>query len=110
MTITRPSPPTISCPTDVITENTSLTCTCNTNNIGQPGGRLRWYTGSGSSDVSTEVISGNYDVSSLSMTWTVSRHDHNVRKFRCINHWTVDITAQYDYTAQVACEYDVINL
>ncbi|KAL8565805.1 hypothetical protein ACOMHN_005253 [Nucella lapillus] len=99
-TITRPSPPTISCPSDVIPENTTLTCTCNANNIGQPGGRLRWYTGTGS-DFSTEVISANYDVTTLEMTWTVTRGD-NGRKFRCVNNWTVKVNAASDYTASVA--------
>ncbi|KAL8592900.1 hypothetical protein ACOMHN_050727 [Nucella lapillus] len=101
--IARPSPPTISCPSDFIPENTPLTCTCNANNIGQPGGRLRWYTGTGS-DVSTEVVSANYDVTTLEMTRTVTRGD-NGRKFRCVNNWTVKVNAASDYTASVACEY-----
>ncbi|KAL8617513.1 hypothetical protein ACOMHN_064798 [Nucella lapillus] len=99
-TITRPSPPTISCPSDSIPENTPLTCTCNTNNIGQPGGRLRWYTGTGS-DVSTEVVSASYDVPTLEMTRPVTRADHG-RKFRCVNNWTVKVNAASDYTANVA--------
>ncbi|KAL8588605.1 hypothetical protein ACOMHN_034059 [Nucella lapillus] len=95
-----PSPPTISCPSDVIAENMPLTCTCNANNIGQPGGRLRWYTGTGS-DFSTEVVSVNYDVTILGMTWTVTRGD-NGRKFRCVNNWMVKVNAASDYTASVA--------
>ncbi|KAL8560666.1 hypothetical protein ACOMHN_053326 [Nucella lapillus] len=101
-TITRPSPPTISCPSDFIPENTPLTCTCNTNNIGQPGGRLRWYTGTGS-DVSTEVVSASYDVPTLEMTRPVTRADHG-RKFRCVNNWMVKVNAASDYTASVACK------
>ncbi|KAL8592903.1 hypothetical protein ACOMHN_050730 [Nucella lapillus] len=99
-TITPPSPPTISCPSGFIPENTPLTCTCSANNIGQPGGRLTWYTGTGS-DVSTEVVSANYDVTTLEMTRTVTRGDHG-RKFRCVNNWTVKVNAASDYTASVA--------
>ncbi|KAL8611566.1 hypothetical protein ACOMHN_061827 [Nucella lapillus] len=99
-TITRPSLPTISCPSDFIPENTTLTCTCNANNIGQPGGHLRWYTGTGS-DFSTEVVSANYDVTTLEMTRTVKRGD-NDRKFRCVNNWTVKVNTASDYTASVA--------
>ncbi|KAL8608867.1 hypothetical protein ACOMHN_063942 [Nucella lapillus] len=107
-TITRPSPPTISCPSDFIPENTSLTCTCNANNIGQPGGRLRWYTGTGS-DISTEVVSANYDVTTLEMTRTVTRGD-NGRKFRCVNNWTVKVNAASDYTARVAWGPDTVSI
>ncbi|KAL8594267.1 hypothetical protein ACOMHN_044211 [Nucella lapillus] len=99
--ITRPSPPTIRCPSDFIPENTPLTCTCNANNIGQPGGRLRWYTGTGS-NFSTEVVSANYDVTTLEMTRTVTRGDHG-RKFRCVNNWMVKVNATSNYTASVAC-------
>ncbi|KAL8573049.1 hypothetical protein ACOMHN_010479 [Nucella lapillus] len=98
-TITRPSPPTISCPSGFIPENTPLTCTCNTSNIGQPGGRLRWYTGTGS-NFSTEVVSANYDVTTLEMTRTVTRGDHG-RKFGCVNNWTVKVNAASDYTVSV---------
>ncbi|KAL8605660.1 hypothetical protein ACOMHN_064220 [Nucella lapillus] len=104
----RPSPPTISCPSDFIPENTSLTCTCNANNIGQPGGRLRWYTGTGS-DISTEVVSANYDVITLEMTRTVTRGD-NGRKFRCVNNWTVKVNAASDYTARVAWGPDTVSI
>ncbi|KAL8605663.1 hypothetical protein ACOMHN_064223 [Nucella lapillus] len=104
----RPSPPTISCPSDFIPENTSLTCTCNANNIGQPGGRLRWYTGTGS-DISTEVVSANYDVTTLEMTRTVTRGD-NGRKFRCVNNWTVKVNAASDYTARVAWGPDTVSI
>ncbi|KAL8566047.1 hypothetical protein ACOMHN_036206 [Nucella lapillus] len=107
-TITRSSPPTISCPSDFIPENTSLTCTCNANNIGQPGGRLRWYTGTGS-DISTEVVSANYDVITLEMTRTVTRGD-NGRKFRCVNNWTVKVNAASDYTARVAWGPDTVSI
>ncbi|KAL8587846.1 hypothetical protein ACOMHN_067714 [Nucella lapillus] len=106
-TITSPSPPTISCPSDVIPENTLLTCTCSANNIGQPGGRLRWYTGT-SNDISTEVVSTNYDVTTLKMTQTVTRGD-NGRKFCCVNNWMVKVNAASDYTASVACEYLVMT-
>ncbi|KAL8608863.1 hypothetical protein ACOMHN_063938 [Nucella lapillus] len=104
----RPSPPTISCPSDFIPENTSLPCTCNANNIGQPGGRLRWYTGTGS-DISTEVVSANYDVTTLEMTRTVTRGD-NGRKFRCVNNWTVKVNAASDYTARVAWGPDTVSI
>ncbi|KAL8566429.1 hypothetical protein ACOMHN_015065 [Nucella lapillus] len=102
-TITRPSPPTISCPSDFIPENTTLTCTCNTNNIGQPGGRLRWYKGTGS-DISTEVVSASYDVTTLEMTQTVIR-GVNGTTFCCVNNWMMKVNAASDYTASVACEY-----
>ncbi|KAL8608864.1 hypothetical protein ACOMHN_063939 [Nucella lapillus] len=107
-TITRPSPPTISCPSDVIPENTLLTCTCNANNIGQPGGRLRWYNGTGS-DFSTEVVSANYDVTTLEMTWAVTRGDDG-KKFRCVNNWTVKVNAGSDYTASVAWGPDTVSI
>ncbi|KAL8566437.1 hypothetical protein ACOMHN_015073 [Nucella lapillus] len=107
-TITRPSPPTISCPSDFILENTPLTCTCNANNIGQPGGRLRWYTGTGS-DISTEVASANYDVTTLEMTRTVTRGD-NGRQFRCVNDWMVKINAAIDYTPSVAWGPDTVSI
>ncbi|KAL8588581.1 hypothetical protein ACOMHN_034035 [Nucella lapillus] len=107
-TITRPSPPTISCPSDFIPENTLLTCTCNANNIGQPGGRLRWYTGTGS-DISTEVVRANYDVTILEMTQTVTRGD-NGRKFHCVNNWTVKVNAASDYTASVAWGPDTVSI
>ncbi|KAL8602432.1 hypothetical protein ACOMHN_067122 [Nucella lapillus] len=107
-TITRPSPPTISCPSDFIPENTLLTCACNANNIGQPGGRLRWYTGTGS-DFSTEVVSANYDVTTLEMMRTVTRGDHG-RKFRCVNNWTVNVNATSDYTASVAWGPDTVSI
>ncbi|KAL8608865.1 hypothetical protein ACOMHN_063940 [Nucella lapillus] len=104
----RPSPPTISCPSDVIPENTLLTCTCNANNIGQPGGRLRWYNGTGSG-FSTEVVSANYDVTTLDMTWAVTRGDDG-RKFRCVNNWTVKVNAGSDYTASVAWGPDTVSI
>ncbi|KAL8566447.1 hypothetical protein ACOMHN_015083 [Nucella lapillus] len=97
-----------SCPSDFIPENTLLTCTCNTNNIGKPGGRLRWYTGTGS-DFSTEVVSANHDITTLEMTWTVKRGDHG-RKFRCINNWTVKVNAGSDYTASVAWGPDTVSI
>ncbi|KAL8574723.1 hypothetical protein ACOMHN_023928 [Nucella lapillus] len=107
-TITRPSPPTISCPSDFILENTPLTCTCNASNIGQPGGRLRWYTGTGS-DISTKVVSANYDVTTLEMTRTVTRGD-NGSKFRCVNNWTEKVNAARDYTARVAWGPDTVSI
>ncbi|KAL8588604.1 hypothetical protein ACOMHN_034058 [Nucella lapillus] len=107
-TITRPSPPTISCPSDFIPENTTLTCTCNTNNIGQPGGRLRWYKGTGS-DISTEVVSASYDVTTLEMTQTVIR-GVNGTKFRCVNNWMVKVNAASDYTASVAWGPDTVSI
>ncbi|KAL8588587.1 hypothetical protein ACOMHN_034041 [Nucella lapillus] len=107
-TITRPSPPTISCPSDFIPENTPLTCTCNANNIGQPGGRLRWYNGTGS-DISTEVVSANYDVTTLEMTRTVTRGD-NGRKFHCVNNWTVKVNAASNYTASVRWGPDTVSI
>ncbi|KAL8588597.1 hypothetical protein ACOMHN_034051 [Nucella lapillus] len=107
-TITHPSPPTISCPSDFIPENSPLTCTCNANNIGQPGGRLRWYNGTGS-DISTEVVSANYDVTTLEMTRTVTRGD-NGRQFRCVDDWMVKVNAPSDYTASVAWGPDTVSI
>ncbi|KAL8592895.1 hypothetical protein ACOMHN_050722 [Nucella lapillus] len=107
-TITPPSPPTINCTSDFIPENSPPTCTCNANNIGQPGGRLRWYTGTGSS-FSTEVGSANYDVTTLEMTQSVTRGD-NGTKFRCVNNWMVKVNAASDYTASVAWGPDSVSI
>ncbi|KAL8588607.1 hypothetical protein ACOMHN_034061 [Nucella lapillus] len=107
-TITPPSPPTIRCPSDVIPENTLLTCTCNASNIGQPGGRLGWYTGTGSY-FSTEVASSNYDITTLEMTQTVTRDDQG-RKFRCVNNWMVKVNAASDYTASLAWGPDTVSI
>ncbi|KAL8582661.1 hypothetical protein ACOMHN_035426 [Nucella lapillus] len=104
----RPSPPTISCTSDFIPENTTLTCTCNANNIGQPEGRLRWYTGTGS-DFSTEVVSANYDVTTLEMTQAMTRGDDG-SKFRCVNNWTEKVNAARDYTARVAWGPDTVSI
>ncbi|XP_070182380.1 uncharacterized protein, partial [Littorina saxatilis] len=97
--IMRPPPPELSCPSDPVPENSNVSCTCRTDNIGQPGGRLRWYTGTGN-NVDTEVVSGVYDVNSVTMTWPVTRSD-DVRKFRCVNNWAVNITSVNDFIVTV---------
>ncbi|XP_070201159.1 uncharacterized protein [Littorina saxatilis] len=107
--IVRPSQPVLSCPSDPVPENSTVTCTCSTDNIGQPGGRLRLYTGT-NNNFDTEVISGAYDVSSLTMTWQVTRSDHDVRQFRCVNNWSVNVTAQDGFTVTVATSPSMVNL
>ncbi|XP_070202048.1 uncharacterized protein [Littorina saxatilis] len=93
----RPTTPTIVCtPTGHVTENSTVTCTCTTDNVGQPEGRLRWLRGS--SDV---IDSGAPGVDRLELRQTLSRSDDGVTQFRCRLDWSNVTMTSSVYTASV---------
>ncbi|XP_070184219.1 sialic acid-binding Ig-like lectin 10 [Littorina saxatilis] len=80
--ISRPSTPTITCtPPGRVTENNMVTCTCTTDNVGQPAGRLRWLRGS--SDIIASSAQGR---NRLELSQTLNRSDDGVQ-FRCRLDW-----------------------
>ncbi|XP_070182547.1 uncharacterized protein [Littorina saxatilis] len=91
VTLQRPVSPTIRCP-DIVAENTTLTCTCSTTNLGQPAGRLAWSRVTGGT-----IIEGEYDVTTLTLpSQTLTRHDQGVNKFHCDVKWAAgSYTAVY---------------
>ncbi|XP_070184117.1 uncharacterized protein [Littorina saxatilis] len=98
--ILRPSQPDIKCTKCKVPENSTVTCTCSTDNLGQPGGRLVWYTGT-NGVFDREIVRGNFEANRLTMTWPLNRSDHNVTMFRCVNEWLENVTALTDFTAIV---------
>ncbi|KAK7485507.1 hypothetical protein BaRGS_00023195, partial [Batillaria attramentaria] len=97
--IVRPVAPTVTCsPRPYVPENTNVSCTCNTQNVGRPEGRLRWFGGSGNSN---PINSGAYGGRSLIMIpQTLTRSDHDVTTFRCDVEWVKTISGA-EYTASV---------
>ncbi|KAK7477528.1 hypothetical protein BaRGS_00031213 [Batillaria attramentaria] len=97
--IVRPMAPTVTCsPRPYVPENTKVSCTCNTENVGLPVGRLRWFRGSGHSN---PINIGTYGGRSLIMTkQTLTRSDHDVTTFRCDVQWAEFISGAH-YTASV---------
>ncbi|KAL8617300.1 hypothetical protein ACOMHN_064746 [Nucella lapillus] len=87
--IAKPEAPTLSgCGgEDYVRENTNVTCTCSTNAIGQPQGRLQWVK-IGDSSVKKE---GSYGASSLTVSLMLVRLDHQSTQFLCILDWATDI-------------------
>ncbi|XP_070202052.1 uncharacterized protein [Littorina saxatilis] len=96
--ISRPSTPSITCtPAGLVTENSMLTCTCTTDKVGQPEGRLRWLRGS--SDV---IAIGAPGVDRLELRQTLSRSDDG-DQFRCRLDWSDEPVTSTMYTASVGC-------
>ncbi|XP_070202051.1 uncharacterized protein [Littorina saxatilis] len=94
--ISRPSTPSITCtPAGLVTENSMLTCTCTTDKVGQPEGRLRWLRGS--SDV---IAIGAPGVDRLELRQTLSRSDDG-DQFRCRLDWSDEPVTSTMYTASV---------
>ncbi|KAK7467742.1 hypothetical protein BaRGS_00037017 [Batillaria attramentaria] len=97
--IVRPVAPTVTCsPRPYVPENTNVSCTCTTQNVGRPEGRLRWFRGSGNNK---PINNGAYGGSSLIMTpQKLTLNDHNVTTFRCDVEWVETISGAA-YTASV---------
>ncbi|KAK7477510.1 hypothetical protein BaRGS_00031195 [Batillaria attramentaria] len=95
--IVRPVTPRVTCsPSPWVPENTDVICTCSTQSVGRPEGRLRWFRGK----INT-INSGNYGDTRLTLTsQRMTRADHNVTTFRCDVEWAESITEE-SYTAQV---------
>ncbi|KAL8596202.1 hypothetical protein ACOMHN_021242 [Nucella lapillus] len=87
--IAKPEAPTLSgCGGEgYVRENTNVTCTCSTNAIGQPQGRLQWVK-IGDSSVKKE---GSYGASSLTVSLMLVRLDHQSTQFRCNLDWETEI-------------------
>ncbi|KAK7499767.1 hypothetical protein BaRGS_00009108 [Batillaria attramentaria] len=86
-TIVSPSPPAHNCSSvRIIAELGHLTCTCSSLSMGQPPGRLIWYSG----DVA--VVTGEYGVSTLRATYDVDRQDDG-KNFMCQLDWAVSYNA-----------------
>ncbi|XP_070183754.1 uncharacterized protein [Littorina saxatilis] len=98
VTLQKPVSPTISCP-DIVAENTTLTCTCSTTNLGQPAGRLAWSRVSGGT-----IIEGENDVTTLTLpSQTLTRHDQGVNKFRCDIRWAAG-NYRAVYAGNIGCK------
>ncbi|KAK7454698.1 hypothetical protein BaRGS_00039544, partial [Batillaria attramentaria] len=93
-----PSVPTISCtPDQWVPANTQLTCTCNTDDIGQPQGRLQWIRDG------SVLSSGGKGVTTLTMppqNLTQSDHDNSRAQVTCRVDWIEDRSSTH--TAKVA--------
>ncbi|KAK7454702.1 hypothetical protein BaRGS_00039548, partial [Batillaria attramentaria] len=93
-----PSVPTISCtPGQWVPANTQLTCTCNTDDIGQPQGRLQWIRDG------SVLSSGGKGVTTLTMppqNLTQSDHGNSRAQVTCRVDWIEDRSATH--TAKVA--------
>ncbi|XP_070182481.1 sialic acid-binding Ig-like lectin 10 isoform X2 [Littorina saxatilis] len=96
VSISRPSTPTITCtPSGRVTENNTVTCTCTTDNVGQPAGRLRWLRGS-SDIIASSAPGGN----KLELRQTLNRSDDGVQ-FRCRLDWSDKSETSTVYNASV---------
>ncbi|KAK7105895.1 uncharacterized protein [Littorina saxatilis] len=86
----HPSAPTMTgCSADdYIAENTAVSCTCRTVNVGQPAGRLVWFRGVDS------VKFGNYGDDTLTVSHTLTRADHDVTQFRCVVDWATNVQGE----------------
>ena len=69
---------------EYIPENTNVSCTCSTDNIGTPAGRLRWTK---TGNPSIVLASGDYGRASLSVSQTLQRDDHQSTQFLCSVDW-----------------------
>ncbi|KAK7485547.1 hypothetical protein BaRGS_00023235, partial [Batillaria attramentaria] len=86
VTVDEPSTPTITgCSPDVWAPiGSQLMCTCNTNDIGQPAGRLQWVRDG------SVVKSGNYGDNSLSTTPVTLTQGDDGSQFTCRVEWIQD--------------------
>ncbi|KAK7485519.1 hypothetical protein BaRGS_00023207, partial [Batillaria attramentaria] len=86
VTVDEPSTPTItSCSPDLWAPiGSQLMCTCNTNDIGQPTGRLQWVRDG------SVVKSGNYGDNSLSTTQVNLTQGDDGSQFTCRVEWIQD--------------------
>ncbi|KAK7477526.1 hypothetical protein BaRGS_00031211 [Batillaria attramentaria] len=99
--IVRPVMPRVSCCTShyVPGQSTSFVCTCNTQSVGRPEGRLRWFRGSGNNNL---INTGNYGDTNLKMTpQMVTSADFDVTTFRCDVDWIETVSGE-NYTARMA--------
>ena len=95
----KPTAPTISCPA-IVGENSSLTCTCSTANIGQPAGWLHWSRVSAGS-----IVQGEYGIVTLDLPpQTLTRDDNGRPLFQCEVDWAAG-TYRDVYTANVGCVF-----
>ncbi|KAK7467752.1 hypothetical protein BaRGS_00037027, partial [Batillaria attramentaria] len=94
----HPDSPRLTCsPSPYVRENSTLSCTCSTQSVGKPSGRLRWFKGNDNNNV---INSGNYGNTKLNMTpQTLSRSDHGA-VFRCDVDWIQPIPGE-NYNASV---------
>ncbi|XP_070203170.1 cell adhesion molecule CEACAM1-like [Littorina saxatilis] len=72
-----------------------VTCTCTTDNVGQPAGRLRWLRGS-----SDTIASGDPGGNRLELSQTLNRSDDGVQ-FRCRLDWSNMPVTSTVYNASV---------
>ncbi|KAK7477532.1 hypothetical protein BaRGS_00031217 [Batillaria attramentaria] len=103
--IVRPVMPRVSCcPSPYVPgQNTSVVCTCNTQSVGRPEGRLRWFRGSGNNN---PINSGNYGDTNLIMTpQMVTFADFDVTTFRCDVDWIETVSGE-SYTARMGPEVE----
>ncbi|KAK7485521.1 hypothetical protein BaRGS_00023209, partial [Batillaria attramentaria] len=95
-TIESPVSPSVTCsPSPYVPENQNVTCTCSTQSLGNPEGRLMWFRGN------NFINTGNYGDTSLVMTpQTLTLSDHGNTIFRCGVDWIQAIQGK-QYTASV---------
>ncbi|KAK7485533.1 hypothetical protein BaRGS_00023221, partial [Batillaria attramentaria] len=97
-TIESPVSPSVTCsPSPYVPENQTVTCTCNTQSLGNPEGRLMWFRGN---DL---INTGNYGDTTLVMTpQPLTRSDHGNTVFRCDAGWShSQVIRGEQYTASV---------
>ncbi|KAK7088918.1 hypothetical protein V1264_024578 [Littorina saxatilis] len=88
---------------DYIAENTTVSCTCRTVNVGQPAGRLVWYR----TGVIDPITSSKYGDKSLVLSQTLGRTDHDTQ-FRCAVNWARDISGE-NVTVKVGYKPERLN-
>ncbi|KAK7485542.1 hypothetical protein BaRGS_00023230, partial [Batillaria attramentaria] len=105
VTVDEPSTPTItSCSPDFWAPiGSQLMCTCNTNDIGQPTGRLQWVRNG------SVVKSGNYGDNSLSTTQVTLTQGDDGSQFTCRVEWIQDKQSA-THTVRVAWGPDNVNI
>ncbi|XP_076457684.1 uncharacterized protein LOC143291615 [Babylonia areolata] len=72
-----------------IPENTTISCMCTTDTIGEPFGRLRWMKFGHRNHAI--IKDGGYGNSSLALSLTLHRNDHQHTRYRCDVEWTEDM-------------------
>ncbi|KAK7467746.1 hypothetical protein BaRGS_00037021, partial [Batillaria attramentaria] len=107
LNVEHPDSPRLTCsPSPYVPEESTVSCTCSTQSVGKPSGRLRWFKGNDNNNV---INSGNYGNTKLNMTpQTLSRSDHGA-VFRCDVDWIKPILGGKYNASLFSCGASVLT-
>lgn len=102
----RPSSPSVYCvPQPYQLENSNITCTCRTTNLGQPAGYLNWIVGNQTRQGTiTSQGQRNFTLQELHYSQILTLKDHGKTWIRCDIMWGQEVIKGQNFIANVGCK------